>query len=111
VRRELGEARELSWEEIYGKMNNIGTMGAEVEGGMIQVDYHGLHVSGMSKKFKDHILLIITEVKKIMIIIGRGSHSVGKESKSKKALQKLIREYKNLFWQRLEDNDRAILVL
>jgi len=64
-------------------MNNIGTMGAEVEGGMIQVDYHGLHVSGMSKKFKDHILLIITEVRKIMIITGRGSHSVRKESKLK----------------------------
>ena len=111
VRRELGEAREKSREEIYGKMNNVGTMGAEVEGGMIQVDYHGLHVSGMRKKFKDHILLIIPEVKKVMIITGRGSHSVRKKSKLKKALQKLIGEYENLYWQRVEDNDGAILVL
>jgi DNA-nicking Smr family endonuclease len=92
-------------------MNNVGTMGAEVEGGMIQVDYHGLHVSGMRKKFKDHILPIIPEVKKVMIITGRGSHSVGKESKLKKALQKLIGEYENLYWQRVEDNDGAIVVL
>ena len=110
VRRELGEAREKSREEIYSKMNNVGTMGAEVEGGTIQVDYHGLHISGMRKKFKDHILPILPEVRKVMIITGRGSHSVGKESKLKKALQKLV-EYKNLYWQRVEDNDGAILVL
>ena len=64
MRRELGEAREKSRGEIYGKMNNVGTMGAEVEGGMIQVNYHGLHVSGMRNKIKDNILPIIPEVKK-----------------------------------------------
>jgi|APGre2960657468_1045069.scaffolds.fasta_scaffold523532_1 DNA-nicking Smr family endonuclease len=65
----------------------------------------------MRKKFKDHILPILPEVRKVMIITGRGSHSVGKESKLKKALQKLVGEYKNLYWQRVEDNDGAILVL
>ena len=109
--RQLLHEQSLADLEIYGKMNNVGTMGAEVEGGMIQVDYHGLHVSGMRKKFKDHILLIIPEVKKVMIITGRGSHSVRKKSKLKKALQKLIGEYENLYWQRVEDNDGAILVL
>jgi DNA-nicking Smr family endonuclease len=111
VRLELGEAREKAREEVYSNMNNVGTMGAEQDGGMIQVDYHGLHVAEMRKKFKDHIVPIIAEVKMIMVITGRGSHSVGSEGKLKKALLKLIGEYENLYWQRVEGNDGAVLVL
>lgn len=111
VRKELGEARERAREDIYNKMNTVGSMGAEREGGMIQVDYHGLHVNELRKKFKDHIIPIIPAVGKVTVITGRGSHSVGKESKLKKALLKLIGEYKNLSWQRVEGNDGAIVVL
>ena len=111
VRKELCEAREMAREVIYSNMNTVGAMGAEQESGMIQVDYHGQHVNGMRKKFKDHIIPIIPAVGKVMIITGRGSHSVGKESKLKKALFKLIGEYKNLSWQKVEGNEGAILVL
>jgi hypothetical protein len=111
VRLELGEAREKAREEVYSNMNDVGTMGAEQDGGTIQVDYHGLHVTEMRKKFKDHIVPIIAEVKMIMVITGRGSHSAGSEGKLKKALLKLIGEYENLYWQRAEGNDGAVLVL
>jgi hypothetical protein len=111
VRKELCVAREMAREVIYSNMNTVGAMGAEQESGMIQVDYHGQHVNGMRKKFKDHIIPIIPAVGKVMIITGRGSHSVGKESKLKKALFKLIGEYKNLSWQKVEGNEGAILVL
>ena len=111
VRKELGEARERAREDIYSHINTVGTMGAEQESGMIQVDYHGQHVNGLRKKFKDHIIPIIPAVGKVMVITGRGSHSVGKEGKLKKALVKLIEEYKNLSWQRVERNEGAIIVL
>ena len=111
VRKELMEAREKAREDVYSNMNTVGTMGAEQESGMIQVDYHGQHVYGMRRKFKDHIIPIIPAVGKIMVITGRGSHSVGKESKLKKALLKLIGEYNNLSWRRVERNEGAILVL
>jgi hypothetical protein len=111
VRKALGEARGRAREDIYSNMNNVGTMGAEQECGMVQVDYHGQHVSGMRQKFKDHIVPIIPAVGKVMVITGRGSHSVGKESKLKKALFKMIGEYEHLYWQRVEGNDGAILVL
>jgi hypothetical protein len=65
----------------------------------------------MRKKFKDHIVPIIAKVKMMMVITGRGSHSAGSEGKLKKALLKLIGEYKNLYWQRVEGNDGAVLAL
>ncbi len=111
VRKQLGEAREVAREEIYSNMNTVGSMGAERECGMIQVDYHGLHVNELRQKFKDHIIPIIPAVGKVVVITGRGHHSVGKESKLKKSLFKLIGEYKNLSWQRVEGNDGAILVV
>jgi hypothetical protein len=111
VRKELRKARQRAWEDVYSKMNNVGTMGAEQEHGMIQVDYHGQHVSGMRKLFKDHVILIIPAVGNVMVITGRGSHSVGKESKLKKALCKMIGEYDNLHCQGVKGNDGAIIVL
>jgi hypothetical protein len=51
-------------------MNNIGTMGAEQECGMIQVDYHGQQISGMRNKFKDHAVPIIPALGKVMVITG-----------------------------------------
>lgn len=90
-------------------MNNVGTMEAEQEHGMIRVDYHGQHVSGMRKKFKDHVIPIIPAVRKKMVI--KGHSSVGKESKLKKALGKVIGEYENLHCQGVKGNDGAIIVL
>eukprot|EP00984_Skeletonema_dohrnii_P011929 scaffold4786_cov142-Skeletonema_dohrnii-CCMP3373.AAC.3 len=110
VRKELAAAREKAREEVYSRCNTVGAMGAETEGGTITVDYHGLHVSEMRMKFKDHILSILPAVGKVTVITGRGRHSVGKESKLKKALFKLIGEYENLYWQKIEGNDGAVLV-
>lgn len=114
VRIDLAAAREKAREDIYSRMNSVGEMGAQQEGrdGLIQVDYHGLHVNEMRTKFKEHVLPILPVVGKLMIITGRGSHSAGKESKLKKALFKLIGQYENnIFWQRVDLNEGAIYVL
>ena len=101
-----GEGRE----DVYRNMNNVGTMGAKQECGVIQVDYHVQHISGMRTKFKDHVVPIIPAAGKVMVITGRGNHRVGKESKLKKALFKLIDECENLS-ANVKGNDGAILVL
>mmetsp|Transcript_5372 Transcript_5372/g.12205 ORF Transcript_5372/g.12205 Transcript_5372/m.12205 type:complete len:867 (-) Transcript_5372:35-2635(-) len=115
TRKELATARDKAREDIYSRMNSVGTMGAQQDGhnsSFIQVDYHGLHVNEMRRKFKEHVLPILPVVGKVMIITGRGSHSVGKESKLKKALFKLIgQNEKDIYWQRVEKNPGALYVL
>ena len=116
VRKELATARIKARDKIYSQMNSVGSMGAEQEerGGstLIQVDYHGLHVNEMRRKFKEHVIPILPVVKKVLVITGRGSHSVGKESKLKKALFKLIGQYEDdIYFQRVDGNEGALYVL
>lgn len=117
TRKELAAARVKARDNIYSSMNTVGAMGAQQEGGhdgssMIQVDYHGLHVNEMRRKFKEHIIPILPVVKKVLIITGHGSHSAGKESKLKKALFRLIGQYEqDIYWQRVDHNEGALYVL
>ena len=114
VRSKLCVARQKSREDIYTRMNSVGAMGAQQEGndGLIQIDFHGLHVDEMRIKFKEHILPILPVVKKVMVITGRGLHSAGNESKLKKAVLKLIGQHqKNIYWQAIDHNPGAIYVL
>ena len=82
VRSKLCAARQKSRDDIYTLINSVGAMGAQQGGnnGLIQIDFHGLHVDEMKIKFKDHILPILPVVKKVMVITGRGLYSTGNES-------------------------------
>ena len=115
TRTELAAARIKANDEIYSQMNSVGTMGAEeVRGGssVITVDYHGLHVNEMRRKFKEHVIPILPVVKVVMVIVGRGLHSAGKEGKLKKALFKLIGKYEeDIKWQRVNRNEGALYVM
>lgn len=115
LRTDLFAARMNARDEIYRKVNTIGGMGAEQEGengSLIKVDYHGLHVNEMRQKFRDHVMPILPAVKKVMIIVGRGSHSTGKESKLRKALFKFIAQYESkIYWQKVDKNPGALYVL
>lgn len=115
VRKELAAARIKARDDVYSQMNSVGSMGAEEERGdssLIQVDYHGLYVNEMRRKFKEHVLPILPVVKKVLVITGRGSHSAGKESKLKKALFKLIGQYEeDIYFQRIDRNEGALYVL
>jgi hypothetical protein len=115
VRRELAAARIKARDDVYSQMNSVGSMGTEEERGdssLIQVDYHGLYVNEMRRKFKEHVLPILPVVKKVLVITGRGSHSAGKESKLKKALFKLIGQYEeDIYFQRVDNNEGALYVL
>ena len=115
LRQELSISRSKARDDMYSQMNSVGTMGAEQEGqdGLIQVDFHGLHVNEMRRKFKDQVVPVLPVVNKVVVITGRGSHSTGKESKLKKALLKLINSEfeKEMYWQEVDNNPGAINVL
>ena len=102
VRSMLSAARQKSREDIYTRMNSVGAMGAQQDnnGGLIQIDFHGLHVNEMRIKFKEQIIPILPVVKKVMVITGQGLHSAGNEGKLKKALFKLIAKHQeSMYWQ------------
>ena len=66
VRSKLCVARQKAREDIYTRMNSVGTMGAQQGGNdeLIQIDFHGLHVDEMRIKFKEYVLPILPVVKK-----------------------------------------------
>jgi DNA-nicking Smr family endonuclease len=115
LRSELLDARQKARDEIYNRLNSVGDMGAEREGqdgSLVKVDFHGMHVHEMRQKFKDHIVPILPVVKRVLIITGRGVHSVGNESKLRKALFRQVSQYDDrVYWQQVEKNQGALMVL
>jgi DNA-nicking Smr family endonuclease len=105
---DLLDARQKAKDDIYNRLNNVGDMGAEREGqdgSLIKVDYHGMHVHEMRHKFKEHILSILPVVKRVLTVTGRGVHSIGNESKLKKALFRQVSQYNDrMYWQQVENN-------
>ena len=114
-RSELKTARRNARDEIYERLNSVGTMGAQrsMDGSdMIQIDFHGLHVDEMHRKFDEQVKPILTVVKKVRVVTGRGAHSSGGESKLKKALVKWIEKKEtDIRWENIASNPGALDVV
>ena len=94
-------------------MNSVGTMGSErsdVDDGMLQVDFHGLHIGEMYSKYNELVEAVLPVLKKVRIITGRGLHSASGESKLNKAIKKKIAQDKNVRWDAVPNNPGAIVV-
>jgi len=115
LRSELKTARLNARDEIYEQLNSVGTMGAQRSVGgrdLIQIDFHGLHVDEMHRKFDEQVKPILPVVKKVRVITGRGSHSSGGESKLKKALVKWIEKKETgIRWENIASNPGALDVV
>lgn len=81
LRSELAAARVKARDEMYERLNTVGSIGAQDTSDAIQVDYHGLHVNEMHSKYEELVEAVLPVVKKITIITGRGLHSEGGASR------------------------------
>ena len=116
IRTDLALARLNAREEIYTQLNSVGNMGAQQgasdESGVIQIDFHGLHVNEMYEKFDGQVKPILPVVGKIMVITGRGLHSADGESKLKKSLIKYIdKREPDIRWERITANPGALNIV
>lgn len=116
VRTDLAASRRQAREEIYTQLNSVGHMGAQLgasdESGVIQIDFHGLHVNEMYQKFAEQVKPILPVVGKVMVITGRGLHSANGEGKLKKSLMKRIEQHEpDIRWERVAENPGALIVV
>ena len=110
---QIPRAREKATIKIWEKMNSAGTMGGENEHGEVEMDFHALHVNEARDQFDLRVLPILKAVKTVVLVVGRGAHSRGNQSKLKPALQKHIDKHEkraNLKYSGVEGNPGAIRV-
>jgi hypothetical protein len=115
IRKKLSAARRNASIDIFNLVNSAGGMGKESEsGGLLYLDFHGLHVEEAINKFDSDIKPILPVVHKVAIITGRGIHSSGGVSVLKTALMEHVDKDENrrkMKWESVQGNDGAIVVI
>jgi hypothetical protein len=115
VRRKLSAARRNASTDIFNLVNSAGGLGKESEsGGLLYLDFHGLHVEEAINKFDSDIKPILPVVHKVAIITGRGIHSTDGVSVLKTALTEHVDKDENrrkMKWEAVNGNDGAIVVI
>lgn len=110
----IPSARQNASEYIWSQMNLAGNMGRENKAGVIEVDFHALHVEEAKAKFDETVLPILPVVGKVMLIVGRGNRSEGGVARLKPAIQNHINQHplhRRMRYKEVAGNDGAIQVL
>ena len=101
VRSRLDIARHNAANDIFERVNSSGKMGVimedENDASGVFVDLHGLHVNEAKSKLNELILPMLSDLKKITLITGHGSHAKSGESTLKKAVSSFLKEKKIRF--------------
>ncbi|KAJ3097596.1 hypothetical protein HDU97_004724 [Phlyctochytrium planicorne] len=90
---ELNAARMNAARDIFERTNASGGMGSLSNNRReISVDLHGLHVGEAKEMLQQFVLPVVPVMKSVVLITGRGKHSVGGDAVLKKAMKEYLQE-------------------
>jgi DNA-nicking Smr family endonuclease len=98
--KQLMAARENARNDIYERVNSCGSMGISFCDQITTVDLHGLDIEGAKQIVRDTILPVVSVLKEIMVITGRGVHNQSGESG---VLKQAIKSYLGELQVKFED--------
>jgi DNA-nicking Smr family endonuclease len=109
LKKQIMAARENAHNDIYERMNSVGSLGISFSDQSTTVDLHGLSVEAAKRFIDDPILQVLPVLKKITVITGRGLHSENGECVLKMAVESYLKELK-VEWEDVKGNEGAIHV-
>jgi hypothetical protein len=109
LKKQIMAAKENAFNDIYERMNSCGSMGVCLFGQSTSVDLHGLSVEAATRFINDPILPVLSVLKKIMLITGRGVHSADGQGVLKPAIKEYLRGF-DIKCEDVNGNDGAIYI-
>jgi DNA-nicking Smr family endonuclease len=109
LKKQIMAARENAHNDIYERINSVGSMGISFYDQSTTIDLHGLSVEAAKRFIDDPILHVLPVLKKIMVITGRGLHSANGECVLKVAIKSYLNELK-VECEEVKGNEGAICV-
>jgi dsDNA-specific endonuclease/ATPase MutS2 len=110
LNKQIMEAKENAYKDVYERVNSIGFMGMSWSGENTTVDLHGQTVQAAKKVISETILPVLPVLKKMTVITGRGLHSPNGQGVLKEALKEYLENELSVKYQDVESNDGAILI-